>query len=168
MMDIYNRQAWLPVCLRNMVVLTVMFVLFVAGGAAQPGFAGAADLKTYRERASSDDAQTISEAFFHAEARGLVIRHVEPNKLRVGGREFRVKRNPAGEGCFVYDPRTRFHGVERNLVWWIPEEEKAYPLNGPSKMVTPSLKWPREAATEAPSTSKVIDYVFNGKPMSEP
>ena len=124
-----------------------------------------ADLKTYRERANSDDAQSVTEAFFHGEARALVILHVEPNKLRVGGREFRVKRNPVGKGCFVYDPRTRFYGVKRNLVWWIPKEDKAYSLNSPSKMVTPGLKWPREEGVDAPSTFEVIDYVFEGKPM---
>jgi len=99
----------------------------------------AQDLTEYRERAKSEDAQTIDEAFFHANARVLVISNIEPNKLRVGGGEFRVKRNPAGEGCFVYDPRTRFFGVKRNLVWWVPKDGTAYPLNSPSKMVTPAL-----------------------------
>ena len=128
----------------------------------------AQELSKYRERANSDDAQTIDEAFFHANARALVISNIEPNKLRVGGREFRVKRNPAGEGCFVYDPRTRFDGVKRNLVWWVPRDGKAYPLNSPSKMVTPGLKWSREEGIDAPSTSAVIDYVFEGTPMSGP
>jgi hypothetical protein len=128
----------------------------------------AADLNQYRERANSDDAKTVEEAFFHANARGLVISHIEPNKLRVGGREFRVKRNPAGPGCFVYDPRTRFYGVKRNLVWWVPKEGSAYPLNSPSKMVTPGLKWPREDGIDAPSTGSVIDYVFEGKPLRDP
>lgn len=123
-------------------------------------------LKEYRERACSDDAQTKDEAFFHADARSLIIMNIEPNKLRVGGAEFRVKRNPVGQGCFVYDARTEFYGVKRNLVWWAPKEGKAYPLNGPSKMLTPSLKWPREEGIDAPSTSAVIDYVFDGKPMN--
>ena len=113
----------------------------------------------------SDDAQTVKEEFFHAEARAFVIRHVEPNKLRVGGLEFRVKRNPVGEGCFVYDPRTRFHGVERLLVWLVPAGGTAYALNSPAKMVTPELPWPREAGVDAPYTSDVVDYVFHGKPM---
>lgn len=127
-----------------------------------------ADLNESRQRANSDDAKTVEEAFFHANARGLVILHVEPNKLRVGGREFRVKRNPVGPGCFVYDPRTRFSGVERNLVWWVPKEGSGYPLNGPSKMVTPGLRWPREDGVDAPPTGAVIEYVFEGKPMPRP
>lgn len=131
------------------------------------------DLRKERERANSDDAQTLEEVFFHGNARALVINNVEPNKLRVGGGRLRVKRNPVGEGCFVYDPKTRFYGVERFLVWWVLNEgkifaSKAYPLNGPSKMVTPGLKWAREDGITAPRTYEVIDYVFRGKPMPAP
>lgn len=124
------------------------------------------NLSKYRERTSSDDAQTKDEVFFHGDARALVIMNIEPNKLRVGGRELRVKRNPVSKGCFVYDPRTRFFGVKRYLVWWVLKEDKAYPLNSPSKMVTPGLKWPRDEGVDAPSASEVIAYVFEGKPMT--
>lgn len=129
---------------------------------------GSPALATYRKRANSDDAQSVEEAFAHAEAHASVIRNVQPNNLGIGGREFRVKRNPVGSGSFVYDPRTRFSGVERLLVWWVPEEGKVYPLNSPSKMVTPQLRWPREDGVDAPSTAVVVDYVFHGKPMSLP
>ena len=79
-------------------------------------------------------------------ARGVVIQELElPNKLKVGGREFKTKVNPKGKGTFVYDPRTIFNGVERNLIWLVLDDT-AYPLNGPSKMLTPQLKWPREAS----------------------
>ena len=78
-------------------------------------------------------------------ARGLVIQALDlPNKLGVGGREFKTKPNPKGAGVFVFDPRTTFSGVKRNLIWLVIDDE-AYPLNGPSKKLTPSLKWPREA-----------------------
>ncbi|MBL4885498.1 MAG: hypothetical protein JKY95_13300 [Planctomycetaceae bacterium] len=125
-------------------------------------------LDTHRERSKSDDAQDIEESFFHASARAFIIMNVEPNKLNVGGREFRIKRNPVGEGCFVYDPRTRFHGVERLIVWWVRKEGEGYTLNSPSKMVTPGLKWPRDAPIKAPLTHEVVNYVFHGKPMSRP
>ncbi len=78
-------------------------------------------------------------------ARGIVIQALEPNNLGVGGAEFKTKPNPKGKGVFVYDPRTRFHGVQRFLVWLVLNDV-AYPLNGPSKNLTPSLKWPREAS----------------------
>ncbi len=35
-------------------------------------------------------------------------------------------------------------------------------------MVTPGLKWPRENGVDAPLTSDVLEYVFEGKPMSYP
>jgi len=77
--------------------------------------------------------------------RGLVIQALKlPNDLGVGGREFRTKPNPKGAGVFVCDPRTRFHGVERKLIWLVVHDE-AYALNGASKNLTPTLKWPREA-----------------------
>jgi hypothetical protein len=128
----------------------------------------AVNLAEYLRRANSDDAQSVEEAAFHAVARALVIQHVEPNKLAVGGQEFRVKRNPAGPGCFVYDPRTHFSGVERNLVWYVADETAAYALNSPSKMVTPALNWPRDAGIDAPSTSDVVAYVFRGETISSP
>ena len=126
------------------------------------------DLKTYRERANSDDAESVKEAFFHGEARALVILNIEPNSLHVGGREFRVKRNPVGKGCFVYDPRTRIGGVDRHLIWWVPDEFRAYPLNGGSKKITPSLKWAREGRYDAARIWEAVDYVFEGKPMTAP
>ena len=82
------------------------------------------------------------------ERRGCHTMNVQPNKLRVGGIRFRVKRSPfSAGGAFVYDPRTTFHGVARSLVWWVPSYEaakknRAYPLNSPSKMVTPELEFP--------------------------
>ena len=78
-------------------------------------------------------------------ARGLVVEALKlPNDLGVSGREFKTKTNPKGEGVFVYDPRTRFSGVSRNLLWLVVDHQ-AYPLNGPSKTLTPRLRWPREA-----------------------
>jgi hypothetical protein len=100
-----------------------------------------------------------------------------PNKLGVGGREFKTKPNPKGEGVFVYDPRTRFYGVERNLIWIVINDEEVYPLNGPSKMLTPSLKWPREADPKVWKTTGIethnattygIKIVFGSKSEETP
>ena len=88
-----------------------------------------------KEGTVSDDAKTTEESFFHANARALVIRNLKLNKLGVGGKEFRVRRNPVGKGCFVYDPRRRFSGVERKLVWWAIDEKTVYAINSPSNMV---------------------------------
>lgn len=141
-----------------------IIIVLIALGVGNP--CAADELTKARERTRSDDARTMKDVFFHAEARSLVIRSIEPNKLGVGGREFRVKRNPVGEGCFVYDPRTTFYGVKRLLVWWVPNENTAYALNSPSKMVTPSLKWPREDGLHEPTTGEIVAYVFENKPMT--
>lgn len=99
-----------------------------------------------------------------------MIQALEPNKLGVGGREFKTKPNPNGEGMFVYDPRTGFSGIERNLIW-IVLDDTAYPLNGPSKMITPSLSWPRDVDAQlwkktglSPyRATDAIDIVFGKK-----
>jgi hypothetical protein len=88
-------------------------------------------------------ARAAAQAKDDSYARGVVILALQPNKLKVGGAEFKTKPNPKGVGVFVYDPRTRFNGVQRNLVWLVIQDE-AYPLNGTSKTLTPGLKWPRE------------------------
>ena len=132
------------------------------------------DLREMRERGQSDDAESVEEAFFHGMARAAVILNVEPNTLRVGGGEFRVKRNPvAPGGAFVYNPRDEFYGVTRNLVWWVPSGDvtalMAYPLNGPSKGVTPGLEFPSRAGLlEVPNTADVVGYVFRGETMPAP
>ena len=124
------------------------------------------------ERTSvSDDAITVEETQFHALARAEVILNIGPNKLNVGGSRFRVKRNPTSlGGAFVYDPATEFQGVERYLVWWVPDDDpsilRAYPLNAPSQLVTPELMFPdRSGLLEYPNTSDVVDYIFRDRPI---
>ena len=92
-------------------------------------------------------------------ARGLVIQALKlPNDLGVGGREFRTKPTPKGAGVFVYDPRTRFHGGERKLIWLVVRDV-AYPLNGASKNLTQSLNWPREADPKVWKTTRLDPYM---------
>lgn len=106
------------------------------------------------------------ETAFQTDAINLVIRYIQPNKLGVDGSTFRVRDNPSGPGCFVYNPETHFSGWERPQVWWVPERGNAYALNSPSKMVTPGLMFPLDAGlTTAPETSDVIAYVFRGVTM---
>ncbi len=103
-------------------------------------------------------------------ARGIVIQSLVPNKLGVGGAEFKTKPNLKGDGVFVYDPRTQFNGVKRYLIW-VVIEDVAYPLNGPSKTLTPNLKWPREAEPrvwektrlDPYMASESINFVFESK-----
>jgi len=91
-------------------------------------------------------------------ARGIVIQALKlPNELNVAGREFRTKPNPKGAGVFVYDPRTRFQGVERKLIWLVVRDE-AYPLNGASKNLSRTLKWPREADPKVWKSTGIDPY----------
>ena len=101
---------------------------------------------------------SVTETFIDEEARSLVIRHIEPNNLKVGGREFQTMPNPKGAGVFVFDPRTRFDGIKRNLIWLVVNQQ-AYPLNGPSKTITPTLKWPREADQKIWNTTGLSPYM---------
>lgn len=121
------------------------------------------------DRADGDSART-GDAVPGGDAeaaRGLVISNLVPNELEVDGSRFEVRTNPQGAGLFVFDPQTRYHGVERQLVWWVTEDGRAFPLNSPSKMVTPDLLWAREVGVQAPATSDVVAFVFEGRPMPE-
>ena len=156
--------------------LLLPLLLLACGGSDEPtdgtSQGGVApSLQEQRDRANSDDAESIDEVQFHAMARAAVILNVEPNQLGVGGREFRVKRNPtAPGGAFIYDPHDKFQGVERNLVWWVPSGDIgaliAYPLNSPSQLVTPGSEFPgRAGLAEFPNTPDVVAYVFRGESM---
>ncbi len=123
----------------------------------------AQDLSTYRERANSDDAASIEEAFFHGEARALVIGKIEPNPLGVGGREFRVKRHPEGTGCFVYEPRTRFEGTERKFVWWVSEAREVFVVNGATTYLTPTLEYTQGILPH--SAMEIVAYIFDHEPL---
>jgi predicted DNA-binding protein (UPF0251 family) len=134
--------------------------LIVCALAAASWTAAPQELKTLRERAFSDDARNAGEATAHGIARANVIRSLEPNKLGVGGATFRVKRNPTGAGCFVYEPQTRFAGVERKFVWWVNDDGVAYAVNGASKGLTPRLEFPPQTALQP--ANQIVAYVFEG------
>ncbi len=110
-----------------------------------------ATIREYQKEKSPETykykSQVLSISKPNHYARGIVIQSIAPNQLKVGGREFLTMNNPKGDGVFVYDPRTNFDGVERKLIW-IVLIDKAYPLNGASKKITPSLIWPRDADPE--------------------
>jgi len=91
-------------------------------------------------------------------SRGLVITELKlPNKFKVAGAEFKTLNNPKGEGVIVYDPRTQFNGVERYFIWMVIDH-KIYPLNSPSKQITPHLQWPREAPQNVWSKTNLSPY----------
>ncbi len=89
----------------------------------------------------------------------LVSAALESNKLNVASDDLNAKKNPKGDGVFVFAPEARYSGVERYVIWMVVDS-KAYALNSPSKMVTPSLPWPRDA-DEATWNKTGIDK-YNG------
>jgi hypothetical protein len=105
---------------------------------------------------TTDSSQQSSE---EASAIKLVSASIESNKLDVNSNDLRAKKNPKGDGFFVYVPQTRYSGVERHVIWMVVDS-KAFALNSPSKMVTPSLPWPREA--DDATWSKTGINKFNG------
>lgn len=141
-----------------------LIILALLGVLLTPSTSLAQDhLREVRERANSDDARTLQEAAFHAEARATVIRHLTRNRLNLGGNTFRVKRHPAGVGCFVYEPRTSFAGVVRQIVWWVNDDNTAFAMNSPSKTLTPALEFPPTGAIQP--THQVVAYVFSGEAL---
>ena len=93
---------------------------------------------------ASPSTETSRETTEELNAVRLVSKSVESNKLNVTSGDLKAKKNPKGDGVFVYVPQTRFLGVERYVIWLVVEK-KGYALNSPSKMVTPSLPWSRDA-----------------------
>lgn len=89
----------------------------------------------------------------------LVSAAIESNKLNVTSADLKAKKNPKGQGVFVYVSQTRYSGVERHVIW-MTIDSKAYALNSPSKMVTPSLSWPRDA--DEPTWNKTGINKYNG------
>lgn len=99
-----------------------------------------------------------------------VSNSIGPNKLGVKAEDLRSMENPKGEGTFVYVTKTSFSGVKRNIIWLVIDGQ-AFPLNGATKDITPSLLWPREAPEEtwdrtglSPYTAtEAIEIVFGSQ-----
>ncbi len=109
------------------------------------------------------------------QAAKVVAASIQSNKLGVQARHLHGRRNPQGEGHLVYVPKTRFSGTERYVIW-VVIDDRAFPLNSPSKMVTPSLPWPREAPSSVwdktglsvhNAASEAIDIVFRKKSVTK-
>jgi hypothetical protein len=73
-----------------------------------------------------------------------VASQIESNKLGITGANLETRKNPRGDGTFVFVRETRFRGVERYFLWLVIDQQ-AFALNGASKGLTPTLPWPREA-----------------------
>ena len=79
-----------------------------------------------------------------SEAVALISKALGANKLGIAPSDLREMASPKGDGVFVYVPQTRFYGVERYVLWMVIDG-RAYPVNGATKGITPTLQWPRQA-----------------------
>ena len=93
---------------------------------------------------TSPSPESSQQSAEEVDAVRLISGSVESNKLNVNSSDLKAKKNPNGVGVFVYVPQTRFNGIERYVIWMVIDS-KGYALNSPSKMVTPSLPWSRDA-----------------------
>ena len=109
------------------------------------------------------------------QAAKVVAASIQSNKLGVQARHLHGRRNPQGQGHLVYVPKTRFSGTERYVIW-VVIDGRAFPLNSPSKMVTPSLPWPREAPSTVwdktgfnvhNAATEAIDIVFRKRSVTK-
>lgn len=77
----------------------------------------------------------------------LITPNLAGNSFKVSRNDLRRKKNPFGEGYFVYVPKTRFNGTERLFIWFV-NQGHAVKLNGATNNLTPDLPFPREAQYE--------------------
>ena len=92
------------------------------------------------------------------QALNVVTAALGKNTLNVNASDLRAVGNSKGEGVFIYVPKTRFRGVERYIIWMVIDG-RAYALNGPTKKVTPSLPWPRNAPQDAWKKTRLNMYM---------
>lgn len=109
---------------------------------------------------SAQEAQSIPKPPARVPEPGavsVVARALGSNTLGVRSSDLALKVNPKGAGTFVYVAQTRFGDVERNLLWLVLDG-RAYALNGPSKLLTPNLPWPRDAEGSVWKTTGLNQY----------
>ena len=86
--------------------------------------------------------------------------------------DFKFLENPVGEGIFIYEPETRFFGVERFFIW-VYLNNNIYVVNGATRDVTPNLPVARDVPYEVWKSTKLspysavdlIGYIFDGKEL---
>ena len=101
----------------------------------------------------------------------LVSQAMVPTELNIETNDLRAKKNPVGEGTFVYVPKTEFNGVQRHVVWLV-HNNTPYALTGASKLVTPTLAtattaseeaWAKTGLNKAQVEQDAVKIVFTGE-----
>jgi hypothetical protein len=94
-------------------------------------------------------------------------------EIELNPKHFKYLENPVGEGIFIYEPETRFFGVERFFIW-IYLNDNLYVLNGATRNVTPNIPVARDVPSEiwgltniSPySATDLIGFIFEGKELN--
>ena len=86
--------------------------------------------------------------------------------------DFKYLENPVGEGIFIYEPETRFFGVERFFIW-VYLDNNIYVVNGATRGVTPNFPVACDVPYEVWKLTKLspysavdlIGYIYEGKEL---
>ncbi|HBH12204.1 MAG TPA: hypothetical protein DDX29_03635 [Clostridiales bacterium] len=93
-------------------------------------------------------------------------------EIKLNPEDFKYLENPIGEGIFIYEPVTRFFGVERFFIW-VYLDNNIYVVNGATRGVTPNILVARDVPSDvwdptniSPySATDLIEYIFEGKEL---
>ena len=93
-------------------------------------------------------------------------------EIKLNSEEFLYLENPIGEGIFIYEPETKFFGVERNFIW-VFLNDNIYVVNGATRDITPNILVARDVPSEVWESTKIspysaidlIGYIFEGKEL---
>jgi len=93
-------------------------------------------------------------------------------EIKLNPGDFKYLENPIGEGIFIYEPETRFFGVERFFIW-VYLDNNIYVVNGATRGVTPNFPVARDVPYEVWKLTKLspypavdlIGYIFEGKEL---
>ena len=93
-------------------------------------------------------------------------------EIKLNPEDFQYLENPIGEGIFIYEPETKFFGVERYFIW-VYLNNNIYVVNGATRGVTPNILVARDVPAEvwdptnlsSYSATKLIEYIFEGKEL---
>lgn len=100
-----------------------------------------------------------------------IAKNIKGNELGITKSDLCTKKNPMGEGTFVFSKRIIFSALKKYIIWLVIDNQ-AFPVNGDTKgFVTPNLPYPREApenlwvrtGLDPLFPSEAIDLVFGTK-----
>src|SRR5688572_6066929 len=120
----------------SLTAFALLVGLIVFSGCRSPSEAADGSPSNLNARTPVATIESSEQSADEANALRFVSAAIESNKLNVTPNDLKTKKNPKGDGVFIYVPQTKYFGVERYLIW-VVLDSKAYALNSPTKMVTP-------------------------------